>query len=142
MLPTLVSVATFLCVVDAILSKTKLPGQYNQIFQKWCANFWNYSKKRLQWRSRWGLVLHSTFQYRKVTHYVVQRTRPAVFYLSCSCPSFLPGPVLQGRRALVNRPQFISPSSWWLKVGEVLLTKLRPGWRQVVYSCIMQLCRQ
>ena len=51
---------------------------------------------------------------------------------------FLPRPVLQGRRAVVNKPLLGSRSSGrCLKIWEILLTKLRSGWHQEVYSAVM-----
>ena len=39
-----------------------------------------------------------------------------------------------------REPQFFFRGP--LKIGEVLLTKLRPGWGQVLSSCTVQLCKE
>ena len=59
--------------------------------------------------------------------------------LICNSDFFLPWPVLQGRRAVIHMQWVV----WGcLKIGEVLLTKLRSGWCQIVYICSVQsICR-
>ena len=60
---------------------------------------------------------------------------------SDSKPKYFPHDPLAKQVDVGKVPQFFS--GWGegpLKVGEILLTKLRPGWRQVLSSSTVQMC--